>query len=132
MGALGCGIGFAGATITLTQIVVQLMQRHLDEASYREAAGDPLLAGLLAGVAIGAFFGIRRSRALENIYQRGVIGVLAAVGGLLVGFLAALLHHLLGLTGLILWAAASLALGIAGGRWATVGTGEAGSGKGTA
>ena len=115
----------------MTQIAVQILQTRLDEATYRDMAGDALLAGLLAGVAVGALFGVHRSNSLENVFQRGVIGVLSAVGGLLVGFLAAPLHHLLGFAGLLLWTVASLAVGIAGGRWATrgsgSGTGEAGS-----
>ena len=102
---------------------MQLLQGHLDPASYREAAGDPLLAGLLAGVTLGAFFGIRRSSGIDNIFQRGVIGVLASVGALLVGFLAAPLHHLLGMTGLVLWGVASLVASVAGGRWAIRGAG---------
>lgn len=120
---MACGIGVGGATITLAQLLVQLLQDRLDPASYREAAGDPLLAGLLAGVVLGAFFGIRRSTGIENIFQRGVIGVLASVGALLVGFLAAPLHSLLGIAGLVVWGVASLAAGVAGGRWANKGRG---------
>ena len=100
------------------------MRMSLDEALYRETAGDPLLAGLLAGVAIGAVFGVRRSRALDNVFQRGVVGVLSAVGGLLVGFLAAPLHRFAGMPALALWTVASLALGVAGSRWATSGSGK--------
>lgn len=113
----------AGATITLAQLLVQLLQEHLDPASYREAAGDPLLAGLLAGVVLGAFFGVRRAVGLDNIFQRGVIGVLASIGGLLVGFLAAPVHRFLGIPGLVVWGVASLAVGVAGGRWARRGRG---------
>jgi len=90
----------------------------VNPAAYEETLGDPLLAGLFAGVILGAFFGLRRSAALDNMYQRGVIAVLSAVGGLLVGFLAAVMDRFFGLPGLVLWMLASLALGITGSRWA--------------
>ncbi len=131
MGSLACGAGLGGATITVTVILVQSLQRHLDVASYQEAAPDPLLAGLFAGIAVAAAFGWRRSRALDNLWQRGVIAVLSAVGALIAGFLAAPIHQLLGLAGLLAWALAGIALGVAGSVWALRGTGEAGRGVGT-
>jgi hypothetical protein len=123
IGSLAAGTGLGGATITLAQIVVKLLQGRLDPDRYREAAGDPLLAGLLAGVAIAGFFGWRRSQALENVWQRGVIGVLAAVGALLVGFLAAVADRFLKLPGLVVWGALSLAVGMTASRWAIAGSG---------
>ncbi len=121
LGALVCGAGLGGATITLAQLVVKLLQGRLEPDRYREAAGDPLLAGLLAGVAVAGIFGWRRSRPLENLWQNGVIGVLAAVGALLVGFLAAVADRLLGFPGLIAWGLLSVALGTAASRWAIAG-----------
>ena len=118
LGALATGVGLGGATITLAQGVVAELRTRLDPADYR-LVGDPLLAGLLAGVALAAFFGWRRARPLENVWQRGVIGVLSAVGALIVGFLAGLAHYVGGTIGLVVWGCASLALGIAGSRWAT-------------
>ena len=121
LGALACGAGLGGATITLAQLLVKLLQGRLDPDHYREAAGDPLLAGLLAGVAVAGLFGWRRSRPLENLWQSGVIGVLAAVGALLVGFLAAVADRLLGFPGLIAWGALSATVGTAASRWAIAG-----------
>ena len=121
LGALASGAGLGGATITLAQLVVKLLQGRLDPDRYREAAADPLLAGLLAGVAVAGMFGWRRSRPLENPWQSGVIGVLAAVGGLLVGFLAAVADRLLGFPGLIAWGLLSAAVGTAASRWAIAG-----------
>ena len=80
------------------------------------------MLGLLAGIAVGAAFGWRKSRALENLWQRGVIAVLATVGALLLGFLAAPVHRLAGLWGLPVWGLASLALGVTGARWAIRGS----------
>jgi len=121
LGALACGAGLGGATITLAQLLVKLLQGRLDPDHYREAAGDPLLAGLLAGVAVAGLFGWRRSRPLENLWQSGVIGVLAAVGALLVGFLAAVADRRLGFPGLIAWGALSATVGTAASRWAIAG-----------
>ncbi len=132
LGALACGAGLGGATITLVQLVVKLLQGRLEPDRYREAAGDPLLAGLLAGVAVAGIFGWRRSRPLETLWQNGVIGVLAAVGALLVGFLAAVADRLLGFPGLIAWGLLSVAVGSAASRWAIAGAagGDEGSGMG--
>ena len=124
LGALATGVGLGGATVTLAQGVVSILRERVDPMYYPFVGGDPLLAGLAAGVALAAIFGWRRSRGIDNIWQRGVIAVLAAVGALLVGFLAALAHGLGGFVGLVVWGAASLALGIVGSQWAVRGSGE--------
>jgi hypothetical protein len=124
LGALATGVGLGGATVTLAQGVVSILRERVDPMYYPFVGGDPLLAGLAAGVALAAIFGWRRSRGIDNIWQRGVIAVLAAVGALLVGFLAALAHGLGGVVGLVVWGAASLALGIVGSQWAVRGSGE--------
>jgi hypothetical protein len=121
IGALACGAGLGGATITLAQLCVKLLQGRLDPERYREAGADPLLAGLLAGIAVAGLFGWRRSRPLDNLFQTGVIGVLAAVGALLVGFLAAVADRLLGFPGLIGWGVLSVLVGVAASRWAIAG-----------
>jgi hypothetical protein len=123
-------VGLGGATATAAQGVVAILRDRL-EPQYYGFLGDDLLAGLLAGAVLAAFFGWRRSGAIDNIWQRGVIGVLSAVGALLVGFLAAVAHGLGGGVGLVVWGGASLALGILGSRWAFQGTGEGGRGMGT-
>jgi len=124
LGALAAGVGLGGATVTMAQGVVSILRERVDPMYYPFVGGDPLLAGLAAGVALAAIFGWRRSRGIDNIWQRGVIAVLAAVGALLVGFLAALAHGLGGVVGLVVWGAASLALGIVGSQWAVKGSGE--------
>jgi len=121
LGALAGGIGFGGATITLAQVVVKLLQGRMDAAQYRDAAADPLLAGLFAGVLVATLFSWRRSQPLDNIWQSGVIGVLAGVGALLVGFLAAVADRFLGIVGLLVWGALSVTLGLAGNRRAVRG-----------
>jgi len=121
LGALAAGAGLGGATMTLGQMWVKLLQGRLDPEGYREAAPDPLFAGLLAGVAVAVLFGWRRSRPVENLWQRGVISVLAAVGALLVGLLAAVADRLLGFPGLIGWGVLSVLVGVAASRWAVAG-----------
>jgi len=125
LGALAGGIGFGGATMTLAQIVVKLLQGRMDPASYNEAAKDPLLVGLFAGVLVATLFAWRRSAPLDNIWQRGVIGVLAGVGALLVGFLAAVADRFFGGTaGMLGWGVLSVMFGVAGNRWAIRGSRE--------
>ena len=80
---------------------------------------------MLAGVALGALFGWRRSIALGNVWQSGVIAVLAAVGALLIAFLFAKpVEIFFGFAGLAILGLAAAAFGIAGSRWAVKGTGD--------
>jgi hypothetical protein len=123
LGALACGLGLGGGTITLFLLALRVVQR-IDFARYGESLSDTSLdlIGLFVGIVVAAFFGWRRSPALDNLWQRGVIAMLAAVGALLVNFFfAPLADYFLGIVGLALLAAASTVLGIAGGRWASRG-----------
>lgn len=119
LGALLAGVGLGGGVITLAQILVSEMRQRLDVVDYQRAFPDALFFGLLGALAVAALFGWRRSRGIENVWQRGVIAVLAAVGALLVGFLAAVADRMLGLAGLVLWGAAAVGAGLAGSRWAS-------------
>lgn len=123
LGALATGVGLGGATVTLAQGVVAILRDRVDPTYYPFVGGDPLLAGLAAGVALAAIFGWRRSHAIDNIWQRGVIGVLAAVGAILVGFLAAPVDRFFGLAGMAVWLVLSAGFGALGSRWATKGSG---------
>jgi hypothetical protein len=111
--------------LTAAQVLVRLLQGHLDPDLYSEAAADPLFYGLFAAIGTGAFFGWRRSRPIENVWQSGVIAVLAAVGALLIGFLAALADRLLGLAGLLVWGIVAAVFGVMASRWSVSGTGGA-------
>jgi hypothetical protein len=123
LGALATGAGLGGATATLAQGVVAILRERLEPAYY-SFVGIDLLAGLLAGVALAAIFAWRRSRAIDNLWQRGVIGVLAAVGAILIGFLAAPVDRFFGLAGLAGWLVLSAAFGALGSSWATKGSGS--------
>ena len=123
LGALATGAGLGGAVVTLAQGVVAVLRERVDPVYWRFVGEDPLWMGLLAGVALGAFFGWVRSKSIDNIWQRGVIGVLAAVGAVLIGFLAAPLFGFFGLAGLFAWVILSAAFGSLGSRWATRGSG---------
>jgi hypothetical protein len=123
LGALACGTGLGGGTIVATLVIVRTLERHLQAASYEETAANPVLAGTFAGLAVAAAFGWRRSRALDNVSQRGVIAVLATVGAVLVGFIAWPVDRLLGSLGLLAWGLASFTIGVAASRWAVSGSG---------
>ncbi|HUL02627.1 MAG TPA: hypothetical protein VLV16_05280 [Gemmatimonadales bacterium] len=122
LGALGSGAGTGGATIVAALILVRTLERHFPGINYEESAQDPVLVGTFAGLAVGAAFGWRKSGALDNIAQRGVIGLLSAVGALLIAFIAWPVHRLLGIPGLIGLGLASFALGVAASRWAAQGS----------
>lgn len=107
----------------------QLLELRRYGESVSDASPD-LVAGLAAGIALGAVFGWRRSRALSNDWQRGVIAVLCAVGALLIAFFFAIpLHHFFGMPGLVALAAIAAGLGVAGSRWAQLGSREQGAGS---
>jgi len=108
---------------TAAQIVAAILRGDLEPAVYHDTAGNPLVAGLVAAVGVGGVVAWYRSVALENIWQRGVITVLAAVGACLVGFLAALLDRFLGVLGLVVWLLLNIAFAIVATRWAIRGKG---------
>jgi TctA family transporter len=126
LGALGAGAGLGGTCILLLLLVVRTLQRA-ELRRYGSAISDTSLeplAGLFAAVVIAVFFGWRRSHALDNIWQRGVICALAAFGAIILAFLAIPFWHFLGFAGLGLLMLASLALGIAASAWSVHGSGE--------
>ena len=126
LGSLASGVGFGGACMTVSQIVVALNQDRYDVNGYI------LAAGLLTSLGVGGMCGWYRSYRLENIWQRGVIAVLGGVGAILVGFLAAPIDKFFGVVGMSVWFLLNLMLGILATRWAIQGRGDEGSGTGTA
>ena len=124
LGSLACGAGFGGGTIVAGLVIVRALEHQVSVASYEESAADPVLVGAFAGMAVAAGFGWWRSRALDNIWQRGVIAVMGAIGAVLVSFIAWPVDRLLGIIGLAVWGAMSLVLGGAGSRWARRGSRE--------
>lgn len=126
LGSLGSGVGFGGACMTAAQIFLALNQQRFEVLGYYT-----LTAGLITAVGVGGTCGWYRSFALENIWQRGVIAVLAAVGAVLTGFFAALLDRFSGVLGMIVWLACMIAFGIISTRWAIRGKGDEGSGMDT-
>ena len=132
LGSLAAGVGFGGACLTAVQIAASILRGDLAPTVYRETAPDPLVFGLFAAVGVAGVCGWYRSAALENIWQRGVIIVLAAVGALMIGFLAAPLDRFFGVLGMIVWLAFTIAFGFVGTRWAIRGKGDEGGGTGTA
>jgi hypothetical protein len=126
LGSLASGVGFGGACMTASQIALRIFQARFESIGYYA-----LSAGLLAAVGVGGTCGFYRSFSLDNIWQRGVIAVLASVGAVLVGFLAAPLDRFFGVIGMVVWLALNIVLGVAGTRWAIKGKGEVGSGMDT-
>lgn len=121
LGSLGSGVGFGGACLTAAQIVLALNQQRFEVLGYYT-----LTAGLITAVGVSGTCGWYRSFALENIWQRGVIAVLAAVGAVLTGFFAALLDRFFGVLGMIVWLGVTIAFGIIATRWAIKGKGVEG------
>ena len=130
LGSLAAGICFGAAVLTIVQIVAAIMRGQLEPNAYRDTAADPLTIGVFVAAALGAAIALYRSWALENIWQRGVIAVLAAVGACLDGFMAALFDRFFGFVGLTVWLLLNVGLGLVATRWAIRGKGEAGSGMG--
>lgn len=127
LGSLGAGIGFGSAWMSAAQIVTAILRDYRTP----EATGDPaskvLTAGLFLAIGVGGGVAWYRSYSLDNIWQRGVIAVLAAVGALLVGFLGAPIYGLMSLAGLAVWLLLGLILGSLANRWAIRGKGTEGA-----
>ena len=122
LGALTSGVGLGGGTIVAGLAIVRSLEHHAGTAGYEDIAGDPVIAATFAGLAVAATFGWRRTRGLENLWQRGVIGVMSAVGALLVGFIAWPVDRWLQTPGLIAWAVTSFIVGATGSAWAVKGS----------
>ena len=108
------------------------ISQHVGFTRYGAALSDTsfdLTLGLAIGIALAAGFGWRRSRPLENDWQRGVIGVLSVVGALVMAFLAVPFWHFFHFVGLILWMIVNLALGVTGSAWAIKGRGTGDGGR---
>ena len=122
LGALGAGLGLGGGVLTFSLVLVRAVQR----ANIPHPGGDvvvdtstDILVGLFAGIAVAAFFGWRRSRGVENIFQRGAIAAISAFGAVMIGFLVApAVDHFLGLIGLAIAGLVLIAAGIWSGMWA--------------
>ena len=122
LGALTCGTGLGGGTIVTGLAIVRSLERHVSAVSYDDIAGDPVIVATLAGLAVAATFSWRRTASLENLWQRGVIGTMSAVGAVLVAFIAWPVDRLLHIPGLIVWAVASFIVGGSGSAWALKGS----------
>ncbi len=122
LGSLAGGVGFGAACLTTSQIFVALNEERYDVSGYL------LVAGLLTALGIGGMCGWYRTYPLDNVWQRGVIAVLAAIGALLIGFLAAPIYKFSGVWGMIVWLLLNIVFGILATRWASRGKGDEGSG----
>ena len=122
LGALGAGLGLGGGVLTWSLALVRGLQRANLSSQVGDVAVDTstdILVGLFAGLTVAAFFGWRRSRGIENIFQRGAIAAIAAFGAVMIGFiLAPAADHFLGLVGLIVLGVLLIGGGIAAGLWA--------------
>lgn|GEM_PF-1890218 len=123
LGALGSGLGLGGGVLTVALVLVRAVQHanippRADDAVV--GTSTDILAGLFAGIAVAAFFGWRRSKGVENIFQRGAISAIAAFGAVMIGFLfAPLFDHFAGLAGLVVLAVLLIAGGVWSGKWAS-------------
>ena len=118
LGSLAAGIGFGGAWMTAAQIALSLGGYRYESVGFYA-----LTAGLVGAVGIAGASAWYRTFTLDNVWQRGVISVLAAVGAILVGFLAAVVERFFGVIGMVVWMLLSIAVGILATRWAIRGRG---------
>ncbi|HVH10936.1 MAG TPA: hypothetical protein VM736_14160 [Gemmatimonadales bacterium] len=122
LGALGSGVGFGGTCLTIVLLLARLLQRT-EISRYGESVSeiDPIW-GTVGGMIVAVFFSWRRSHALDNTWQRGVISALSVFGTFFLGILAVPVWHFLRLPGMALLTAGSWALGVAASRWAIRGS----------
>jgi len=120
LGSLGAGVGLGSAFMTTAQIALRLLQDQFERVGYYV-----LTAGFIAAVGIGGGYAWYRSSTLDNVWQRGVIAMLAAVGAVLIGFLAAPMDRFFGVPGMLIWLGLCVAFGVVSARWAINGAGRA-------
>lgn len=122
LGSLGAGVGLGSTCLTIVLLLARLLQRT-EMGRYGENVSeiDPIW-GTIGGMTLAVVFSWRRSQALDNLWQRGVISTLSVFGTFFLGILAVPVWHFLQFVGLLLLSAGSLALGVAGGRWAARGS----------
>ena len=123
LGSLAGGVGFGGACLSASQVVTAILRDYVSPNDVTDPGSKALSAGLFLAIGVGGGYAWYRSGALENIWQRGVIAVLGAVGALLAGFLGAPIYGLVGIPGLVAWVLLDIAAGIAASRWAIQGKG---------
>jgi hypothetical protein len=123
LGSLGGGVGFGSALISTAQIITAILRDYRTTDPVTDPASKALTAGLLLAIGVGGGFAWYRSFPLDNIWQRGVIAILGAVGALLIGFLGAPIYRLINIPGLIAWVLIGVIIGIMGNRWALRGKG---------
>jgi hypothetical protein len=126
IGSLGGGIGFGSAVMSAAQIITAILRDYRTTDPVTDPASKALTAGLLLAIGLGGGFAWYRSFPLDNIWQRGVIAVLGAVGALLVGFLGAPIYRWINIPGLAVWVVIGVIIGMLGNRWALRGKGVEG------
>ena len=124
LGSLAAGVGFGSACLSASQVVTAVV-RDYGSTDPNDVGSKALAAGMALAIGVGGGYAWYRSAALENIWHRGVIAVLAAIGAVLAGFLGAPVYHLTHLLGLVVWAILGIAVGIGATRWALQGRGTA-------
>jgi len=126
IGSLGAGIGFGSAVMSAAQIITAILRDYRTTDPVTDPASKALTAGLLLAIGLGGGLAWYRSFPLDNIWQRGVIAVLGALGALLVGFLGAPMYRWINIPGLAAWVLIGVIIGILGNRWAIRGRGAEG------
>jgi hypothetical protein len=126
IGSLGAGIGFGSSVMSAAQIITAILRDYRTTDPVTDPASKALTAGLLLAIGLGGGVAWYRSFPLDNIWQRGVIAVLGAVGALLVGFLGAPIYRWINIPGLAAWVLIGVVIGILGNRWAIRGKGVEG------
>ena len=123
LGALGAGVGFGSSLMSAAQIITAVLRDYRTTDPVNDPASKALTAGLLLAIGVGGGFAWYRSFPLDNIWQRGVIAILGAVGALLIGFLGAPIYRWINIPGLIAWVLIGVIIGILGNRRASKGRG---------
>jgi hypothetical protein len=123
LGSLGAGVGFGSALMSAAQIVTAILRDYRTTDPVTDPASKALTVGLLLAIGVGGGVAWYRSYPLDNIWQRGVIAVLGAVGALLIGFLGAPIYRWINIPGLIAWVLIGVIIGILANRWASRGRG---------
>ena len=122
LGALGAGLGLGGGVLTVSLALVRAVEHANISSRVGDVAVDTstdILVGLFAGIAVAAFFGWRRSRGIDNIFQRGAIAAIAAFGAVMIAFVfTTAVDHFFGWIGVAVFGLLLIVGGLWSGTWA--------------
>lgn len=114
--SIGAGSTSGAVAIASAMLVLRTLQANAPEADGEGTGAAVVLAGLVVGLSLAVAFGWMRSRAIDDLWRRGVISALCVFGASLLSLVAVPVDLLLGRPGLLAYAMLLLVAATIAGR----------------